>query len=521
MSLDERLPDLLSGAATAADAAPPSRAGVQTAIGRRAKRRRRQRIAGSALAGLCVVAGLAGGIALSGDDEGAEPPDVPVEPVDGVPILGIDRDGWDLVESRVEDDGAENAPTIFDAVTFRTTADDLLPYVQVIVAPSQGGSSYTPGGPIILSRGIQGRHRVLANSSGVNWEDSGQFVAVIGMGVPDDQVQALARTLSAGPVDLASVEPPAGFPDMDRFRLPQAEAVLGYAEYRGPDGTTLTVEVTDMIGWIEFALEPDPRGFVAENTVEVAENPIGPGRAILRELPGGDEGPTADAYWRTPGGFSVNVGAKGDAAHEIVRDLLANGGFVLLDEAGPRTETPPTTTTAVAPVTTGVGQSSTSSGPEPATEADEACATDPGSPLDLAAEPVEWLRSGTYDRWRDADGCAVRVDVIASSTLAAPCGWQSAHAITISTAAGEPISDTAGASDQRRYLFNFNGVVNGEPPGLAMDTLPASAEDTGFETRFGTWSLWEDRDDPDVLYVQTPEHVRVYWFSPSAGSACL
>jgi hypothetical protein len=349
MSLDERLPDLLSGASTGADQAPPTRAGVQTAIGRRAERRRRQRVAVSTIALLVVVAGVIGGLALApGDDD--QTPDVPVQPGNEVPILGIERAGWTLVDTRVETDEDDPTPTVFDAVTFRMTSGDLLPYLQVVVSPAQG-DPYTAGRrPLALDRGIEGHHGELDDSSSVTWEADGQYVGVIGNNVPDETVVAYAHDLSGGTVDTTTLDAPEGFPTAERYRLPQASAVLGYAEYRGPDETTVEVEVTGMTGWIDFVLQPDPRGFRSDNTIEVADNPVGPGTAIIRELAGSDEGPSADAYWRTPDGFSVHVGADGAQAHEIVRDLVENGGFVVLDDA--TAEDPVTTTTAAATVTT-------------------------------------------------------------------------------------------------------------------------------------------------------------------------
>ena len=108
------------------------------------------------------------------------------------------------------------------------------------------------------------------------------------------------------------------------------------------------------------------------------------------------------------------------------------------------------------------------------------CDAQPGSPIDLAAEPQDWLQFGTYLRWTDGDGCLVRIDVISHHHGAAHCGWQSMESITIGRPLGSSIA--AGASTANRYVWDPQGVPPDGPFGseLTLSDLPDTALDTGY-----------------------------------------
>ena len=78
MTTDDHLTDLLAERAEPGEPGPPHDATASSdAIARRARRRHRQRLVGTGLAALCVVAGIVGGFALAGGDDEAQ-----VDPVD-------------------------------------------------------------------------------------------------------------------------------------------------------------------------------------------------------------------------------------------------------------------------------------------------------------------------------------------------------------------------------------------------------------------------------------------------------
>ena len=97
---DERLSDLLAQRARQGSGVHPTRDGVSVAVTRRAARRRRKRAVVTGLAGLCLVAGVVGGLALAGDDDGQEDGfTAPTGPLPEVPTVGISVDGFVLRRS--------------------------------------------------------------------------------------------------------------------------------------------------------------------------------------------------------------------------------------------------------------------------------------------------------------------------------------------------------------------------------------------------------------------------------------
>lgn len=141
------------------------------------------------------------------------------------------------------------------------------------------------------------------------------------------------------------------------------------------------------------------------------------------------------------------------------------------------------------------------------------CDAQPGSPIDLASEPQDWLQFGTYLRWTDSDGCLVRIDVISHHHGAAHCGWQSMESITIGRPFGSSIA--AGSSSANRYVWDPQGVLPDGPVGswLNLSDMPDTALDTGYR-REGS-ELWLDDENETVLYRVSGDTVEAFQLSSS------
>src|SRR5437667_379035 len=75
-----------------------------------------------------------------------------------------------------------------------------------------------------------------------------------------------------------------------------------------------------------------------------------------------------------------------------------------------------------------------------------------GVATDVAGEP-DWRRYADYRPWTTADGCLVRIDVLAGRAGPAHCGFEAARVITT----GVPIG--------ARYTDESNAVEHGRGPG--------------------------------------------------------
>ena len=131
------------------------------------------------------------------------------------------------------------------------------------------------------------------------------------------------------------------------------------------------------------------------------------------------------------------------------------------------------------------------------------CASPPGSPSDLSSEPAAWLLYNEFLRWTDADGCPVRVDVIAHYRGPEHCDWQAMEFVTVGIPPGTPFRDDVASStyvwDPDDVLGDFDDVNRART--IDVTELPATAADTGF--RQNRSELWFDSADPDVAYRVT------------------
>ncbi len=185
----------------------------------------------------------------------------------------------------------------------------------------------------------------------------------------------------------------------------------------------------------------------------------------------------------------------GGAGDEIVTDGLTEESITTaMDPSLPTTTGPvPTVTTLV----TLDGEEAPIVVSQPV-----GCDSEPGSPIDLNAEPAEWLAFGRYLRWTDEAGCPVRVDVISHIHGAEHCEWGSAAFISIGRPLGESINKGPFTEDTvNRYIWDPQRVLPGGPipDSVSVDDLANTVYDTGY--RQDETSLWLDSADDAVLYV--------------------
>lgn len=138
------------------------------------------------------------------------------------------------------------------------------------------------------------------------------------------------------------------------------------------------------------------------------------------------------------------------------------------------------------------------------------CDSPEGSPTDLRSEPLAWVSNDdTYIRWTDANGCLVRIDVIAYFYGPLGCGWESAEYLTIGTPLGTSIADDQTRLDSRlTYIWDPQDVITPDDPPrdrtLPVEDLPDTTTDTGY--RLDTAELWIDTADDRYIYRVTGGH---------------
>lgn len=128
------------------------------------------------------------------------------------------------------------------------------------------------------------------------------------------------------------------------------------------------------------------------------------------------------------------------------------------------------------------------------------CDAQPGSIVDLDAEPATWLMYTDYHRWTDADGCEVRVDVIGQYQGPEHCGWEAATFIDVGTPLGSVYEVDLGG--RRTFIWDPAGSIElgtvERDVVVDVSELPPDVIDTGF--RDGDAELWVDEADPTALY---------------------
>ena len=372
MSLDQQLPDLLTDAAARADAAPPTRAGVETAIGRRQARRRRQRTVGTVLAASCLIAGVVGGLALARDD-GESGESLPIDqsgPLPRVPLVGVELDGFTLTEGRVapfdDDDGSP-----VTSVTFRPSGSLAGPLINVSVESVLGNEvPIDPDGRAVDLDG-DGNDDAESTSTpsggvGVVWDVDGRTVGVGGFGLPEPDVVDYASTLFGGEVDPLAVPAPHDLPERSTWTIPsRVDTEQAFATYRN-GGRELGITASNQPGWFDFVQSYTMSTYGDFEETEVGDTFLGPAQAIVSEPRTG----YGFALIRTESGLTIEIATDGGpTSADELRELLADGRLVELDPDNVLTAEPTTTTAVVAATTappTSTPPSTTTSVVEPA-----------------------------------------------------------------------------------------------------------------------------------------------------------
>ena len=117
---------------------------------------------------------------------------------------------------------------------------------------------------------------------------------------------------------------------------------------------------------------------------------------------------------------------------------------------------------------------------------------------DVATEP-DWRQFSDYREWKSADGCLVRIDVLADRPGPEHCGFEDARVIITGIPFGARYTDSTNAAS---YVRDPGNVFDDAATAAALDLdaqLPEGAEDTGL--REGGTELWVDPDDNSAIYL--------------------
>jgi hypothetical protein len=121
-----------------------------------------------------------------------------------------------------------------------------------------------------------------------------------------------------------------------------------------------------------------------------------------------------------------------------------------------------------------------------------------GAATDVANEP-NWRQYADYRRWTTADGCLLRIDVLADRPGPAHCGFEVARVIITGIPIGARYTD---ASSSATYVRDPGNVFLDPATASAFDPharLPEGAVDTGFRQQ-GT-QLWVGPTDHSAIYL--------------------
>lgn len=121
-----------------------------------------------------------------------------------------------------------------------------------------------------------------------------------------------------------------------------------------------------------------------------------------------------------------------------------------------------------------------------------------GAATDVASEP-NWRQYADYRPWTTADGCLVRIDVLADRPGPAHCGFQAARVIITGIPIGARYTDESSSATYVRdpgNVFGDPATASGFDPHAK---LPEGAVDTGFRQQ-GT-QLWVGPTDRSAIYL--------------------
>jgi hypothetical protein len=126
------------------------------------------------------------------------------------------------------------------------------------------------------------------------------------------------------------------------------------------------------------------------------------------------------------------------------------------------------------------------------------CSGDPGSPLDVAGEP-DWRQYADYAPWTDANGCLIRIDVLAERAGPEHCGWEKTRVLISGDPLGTRYSNHDTSLNYVRDPGGRYGVQAFVDGFRTIEELPTDAIDSGF--RRGNAELWLSPSDPDAVYI--------------------
>jgi hypothetical protein len=134
-----------------------------------------------------------------------------------------------------------------------------------------------------------------------------------------------------------------------------------------------------------------------------------------------------------------------------------------------------------------------------------------GAATDVASEP-DWRQYADYRRWTTADGCLVRIDVLADRPGPAHCGFEAARIIITGISIGARYTDE---SSSATWVRDPSNVLGDPATASAFDAdakLPDGAVDTGFRQQ-GT-ELWVAPTDRSAIYLVTGASVERWPLDP-------
>lgn len=138
-----------------------------------------------------------------------------------------------------------------------------------------------------------------------------------------------------------------------------------------------------------------------------------------------------------------------------------------------------------------------------------------GAATDVANEP-NWRQYADYRRWTTADGCLVRIDVLADRAGPAHCGFDAARVIITGIPIGARYTDE---SSSATYVRDPTNVFGDAVTASAFDphaTLPGGAVDTGLRQQ-GT-ELWVDPANRSAIYLVAGALVERWPLDPSPAA---
>lgn len=134
-----------------------------------------------------------------------------------------------------------------------------------------------------------------------------------------------------------------------------------------------------------------------------------------------------------------------------------------------------------------------------------ACDPPPSAATDVTREASWAVGQGWFERWRDEASCAVRADVLFSTTGASHCDWQSIRFLHYDD--GRPVS-----KGSRPYVRDQRGILSGvdvEDSFAKLAEVPPTSRDSGY--RRGEWALWVDDRRPGRVYLRRDDGAVERW----------